>query len=303
MKKFIMLVSLVLIASWLLAACGQTVNFSPAMSTAVANTVVALQQQTSSAATATQFAIPTSTTDPYATFTPIPTLAPTTAPTSTPLPELVISDWSDNNYSINTKVKTRETFTKTFTLTNGGSATWQKDYKIVQVSGDSMGFVTTPLNTVVAPGDSFQFSMTLTAPTSDGTHRVNFMLETPNGFKFGYGDKANLPFFFELTISADFRVTSAEPKVKVPSGAACPVDITLYAEINANGAGDVTYYFTTSQGHSDTYTMTFTGSGSKVSDPITFTVTSPDDLVVSIYVDNPNHQTFPSVTVTAPCTP
>jgi hypothetical protein len=220
------------------------------------------------------------------------------------VPTLWISKWSDDNYQLNTTVKARETFTKTWTLTNGGSAAWQKDYTIVQVSGESMGVGSMPLGVVVAPGGTVKVTMTLTAPASLGSHRANFMLRTSNGLiTFGAGDNANLPFYVQIQVSNYFAVTGAEVKYTVPSGASCPVDIQLKANLSANGSGEVTYYFATSQGRSETYAMSFSGEATQESSPVKFTVANPGDLTVSIYVDNPNHQTFASVTIPSPCTP
>jgi hypothetical protein len=302
MKLYVKLFIVLFAAAWTLSACAPTVEFSPEMNTSVANTVVAMQTQTASAITPSPLP-PTATIDPLATFTAIPTFAPTIAPTGTQLPGLWISAWKDITIPAGTKVKAREAFTKKWTLTNGGSIAWQKDYLIVFVSGDNMGVSTMPLGVVVEPGSSVEITLNLVAPSSLGTHTSNFMLQTPNGQKFGYGDNADRPFSVNIVIEDYFAVTGAKAVVSVPSGATCPVEITLKAEITANTSGQVTYRFVTSQGDTETYSMDFSAAGTNTSKGVKFTVNDPADLTVAIYVDNPNHQSFPAITVTAPCTP
>jgi hypothetical protein len=302
MKRSTKLIPLAFIAVLLLAACSQTVTFSPEMQTSVANTVVALQTQTAAALPPTQQAA-TETVNPLATFTPITTFAPTNTPTLPAVPALWISSWSDVTIPTNSKFKARESFTKTWTLTNGGTAAWQKDFTIEFVSGDPMGVSSMPLGVVVAPGSSVQISMNLTAPVSLGTRKANYMLKTPNGLTFGQGENADRPFSVQIVVEDFFAVTAAQIKASVPSGATCPVDIKLSAKITANGTGDVTYYIVTSAGTSETFTMPFSGKGIKTSDPVVFTITAPGDVTAAIYVDNPNRQKFPPITISSPCTP
>jgi hypothetical protein len=301
MKLETKLFLLILTTTWLLASCAPAVTFSPEMKTAVAGTVVAMSTQT--AAAELPPVQPTATIDPLATFTSIPTLPTAIAPTATAVPALWISEWKDYNYPANTVVKAREAFTKTWLLTNGGTAAWQKNYTIEFVSGDNMGVYTVPLGVVVEPGKSVKISLNLVAPASLGKHSAYFILRTNNGVAFGFGDNADRPFSVNILIKDYFAVTGATVKASVPPGATCPVDITLTAQINANGAGDVIWYIDTSAGKTEAFTMNFTESAKKDSAPITFTIASPGDLTAAVYIDTPNHQRFSEVTIPSPCTP
>lgn len=302
MKRAAKILPLFLIAVWILAACAPAATFSPEMSTAVANTVVAMSTKTA-AAIPPATVQPTSTTNPLATFTSLPTFAVTATPAVTQSPAFWISNWTDVTITPGTKMTKGEVFTKKWNLTNGGSSSWEKDFQIVFSSGDEMGFTSIPLGVVVAPGDSIVISIDLTAPSKVGSHTANFLLVTPDGKKFGGGVNAETPFSVQIEVEDLFAVTYAKAIAKVPSGATCPVKIVLTAKITATASGEVTYHFVTSQGDSKTYKMTFTAAGTQTSEPIKFTVNSPGDLTVSIYIDSPNHQAFPAITVPSTCTP
>jgi len=302
MKSLSKILPLLLISALILTACSQTVEFSPEMKTAVANTVVSMSTKTA-AAIPTATIQPTATINPLATFTSIPALAVTATPMVTQVPALWISNWTDVNVTPGTKVTKGEVFTKKWNLTNGGSSTWEKDFQIVFVSGDEMGFKSIPLGVVVAPGISVVISIDLTAPATIGNHTANFMLVTPEGQKFGGGVNSGTPFSVQIQVEDVFAVTYAKVIAKVPSGATCPVKISLSVKITATASGEVTYHFVTSQGDSKTYKLVFTEAGTKTSEPIKFTVNNPGDLTVSVYIDSPNHQAFPPITVSSPCTP
>lgn len=143
---------------------------------------------------------PTQTSVP-ATATPLP-------PTSTPLPTATAvsyCDWvifvRDVTIPDGTRFAPGETFTKTWRLKNRGTCTWTADYMLVFSSGDSMGSTTAvrlPGN--VAPGQSVDVSVTLTAPSRRGDYLGYWMLRNPSGMLFGYGDRANQAFYVDINV-------------------------------------------------------------------------------------------------------
>lgn len=303
MKRATKILSLFLITVWILAACAPAATLSPEMSTAVANTVVAMSTSTA-AAVPTATAQPTATINPLATFTSLPTFAVTATPMVTQSPAFWISNWTDVTITPGTKMTKGEAFTKKWNLTNGGSAAWEKDFLITFAGGDEMGFSYIPLGVVVAPGESVVITLNLTAPSTVGSRTANFLLVNSDGKRFGGGVTADKPFSVQIEVEDFFAVTYAQPVAgKVPSGATCPVKIVLTAKITASASGEVTYHFVTSQGDSKTYKMTFNAAGTQTSEPIKFTVNSPGDLTVSIYIDSPNHQQFSVITIPSPCAP
>jgi hypothetical protein len=142
------------------------------------------------------------------TQTSVPLTATPLPPTSTPLPTATAvsyCDWvtfvKDVTISDGTKFIPGETFTKTWRLKNRGTCTWTPDYMLVFTSGDSMGGTTAlrlPGN--VAPGQTVDVSVTLTAPTKRGDYLGYWMLRNPSGVLFGYGDRANQPFYVDINV-------------------------------------------------------------------------------------------------------
>lgn len=142
------------------------------------------------------------------TQTSIPVTATLVPPTSTPLPTATAvsyCDWvtfvKDVTIPDGTKFAPGETFTKTWRLKNRGTCTWTPDYMLVFTTGDSMGSTTAvrlPGN--VAPGQSVDVSVTLTAPTKRGDYVGYWMLRNPSGVLFGYGDRANQAFYVDINV-------------------------------------------------------------------------------------------------------
>jgi hypothetical protein len=100
-----------------------------------------------------------------------------------------------------TELSAGEVFTKTWRLQNRGTCTWTSDYMLVYTSGDPMGSTTAvrlPGN--VAPGQTVDVSVTLTAPAVNGYQRSYWMLRNPSGTLFGAGAKANEAFYVEVKV-------------------------------------------------------------------------------------------------------
>jgi hypothetical protein len=140
--------------------------------------------------------------------------APTSVPmTATPLPPtpfptataVSYCDWvtfvKDVSIPDGTTFGPGETFTKTWRLKNRGTCTWTPDYMLVFTSGNSMGSTTAvrlPGN--VAPGQTVDVSVTLTAPTNRGDYVGYWMLRNPSGVLFGYGERANQTFYVDINV-------------------------------------------------------------------------------------------------------
>ena len=72
---------------------------------------------------------------------------------------------------------------------------------LVFTSGTSMGGTTAlRLPGYVAPGQTVDVSVTLTAPSSAGPYTGYWMLRNPSGALFGSGDKANVPFYVDIIV-------------------------------------------------------------------------------------------------------
>ncbi|RJP48914.1 MAG: hypothetical protein C4583_13415 [Anaerolineaceae bacterium] len=95
------------------------------------------------------------------------------------------------------------TFKKTWRLKNIGTCTWTTAYSLVYSSGEKMGTVTAvTLPSNVAPGQTVDVSVDLTAPASAGKYRSNWQLANASGVKFGIGSTAQGVFWVEIVVSS-----------------------------------------------------------------------------------------------------
>jgi hypothetical protein len=96
-----------------------------------------------------------------------------------------------------------ESFTKTWRLKNVGSCNWTKDYRIVFVSGDSMGAPTDgePLPYSTKPGQTVDAAVDLVAPGVPGTYKGSWMLSSPSGQRFGTGPNHSNSFFVSIKVT------------------------------------------------------------------------------------------------------
>jgi len=212
MKKSVMTLSLLLVLSISLAGCNLPGRQTPTtqvdlLNTAAAQTIQA--QQTIIAQTSqptVEVVIPTSTlTTPVeegtATETPQPSHTPAFTATMTQQTECDQVGFVSETIPDGTDFTPGQTFTKTWTLKNTGSCTWNADYDVVFVSGASMDApAATPITSgTVAPGQTVTVSFDLKAPIAAGTHRGEFKLRNANGVIFGIGEKHN-PFWVEIDV-------------------------------------------------------------------------------------------------------
>lgn len=215
MKSFTKVLIILLTASLVLIGCSQqptTVPTSDAQSSAVAATLNAMQTQIAaqpSQAPATVAATVAPTTAPTATTAPTVAATPTTAPaTVIPVkvgsvdlgPSLRVGDVIDVDFPDGTYVNTGMTFTKTWKITNVGTATWPANTKIVSVDDNPFALADTTIGQVVSNGQSVEIKVTLKAPESAANYKAKFMLETPDGKKFGIGAEFDQPFWVLLYV-------------------------------------------------------------------------------------------------------
>jgi Ig-like domain from next to BRCA1 gene len=144
---------------------------------------------------ATQPAAPTATTQP--TNTP--------QPTTTSIPCNRASFVSDITYPDGSDVKVNEGFVKTWRLKNDGSCTWTSGYKIIFSHGDRMNAPDEVVLTggTVAPGQTVDVSVSLTAPSNQGTYKGYFKLKASDGQVFGIGAAGNTAFWVEVEVFPD----------------------------------------------------------------------------------------------------
>jgi len=169
-------------------------------------TLVAQPPVGSPGVTATLFlglpsATPTST-SPVSTSPSATTQAVLPTSSATPRPCDLARFDKDVTYPDNSEVSPGQSFVKTWRLLNAGTCTWTTGYSVVFSGGDGMGApAALPLPSDVAPGQTVDLSVTLTAPQQSGTYKGNFMLRNTSNVVFGLGDGSK-PFWVQVKVVA-----------------------------------------------------------------------------------------------------
>jgi hypothetical protein len=97
-----------------------------------------------------------------------------------------------------------EEFTKTWQITNGGTAAWSPDFKVVFSDGDAMdGPDYVYINQYTPPGQTVTVSVDLVAPETPGTYTGYYLLQTNMGFNFGIGDSGIEPFYVTIVVETE----------------------------------------------------------------------------------------------------
>jgi hypothetical protein len=85
-----------------------------------------------------------------------------------------------------------EPLTKTWRIRNVGTCTWNNTYRLVFAGGDKFaGPAAVPMPANVAPDQTVDVSVTLTAPGAPGQYQSFWQLQAPDGTLFGVGGSAN----------------------------------------------------------------------------------------------------------------
>jgi hypothetical protein len=93
-------------------------------------------------------------------------------------------------------------FTKIWRLKNVGTCTWTTSYAIVFVNGDRFDApAAVSMPATVAPGQTVDLAINLTAPTLDGHYRGNWKLRNASGALFGIGTTAESNFYVDINVS------------------------------------------------------------------------------------------------------
>jgi hypothetical protein len=97
-------------------------------------------------------------------------------------------------------------FTKTWRLKNIGTCTWTTAYTMVYVSGTQMGSTTSVnLPGSVAPGQTVDVSVPMTAPNTAGSYTGYWKFKNPSGVLFGIGYNASSPWWVQIRVQGDVQ--------------------------------------------------------------------------------------------------
>lgn len=293
MKKNLVINSLFLAFSLILSACA---NAAPTPDAGQAATQIASQVEAQVATRVAQALA-----DLEATQKAQPTLAPVNSPTVS-LPGVPTSVGCNppplamgENYPDGTSVYINTAFNKSWTIQNAGSCTWNANYKIKFVSGNAMSGPAFKLfGASVPPGGIITLTLPLKTPNNIGTTTGYWGLYDDKDVLFGrvwvtINSSTGSP------ISTGFSVTSVNTRVDITGPVRCPPIFNLTADIYANGAGTVTYYWALSNSsNSPTHTLTFGAAGTKTV-VYDWNPGGPGTYWAKVYIDSPNHQYFSAV--------
>lgn len=297
MSKQIKILSLLLFFSLILFACNLPTNkveenTPDIVFTAAAQTVAA--QLTQAADSIVETNTPTRLETPTPVFTATSAL-PSPAPTEDSCDKAAFV--TDVTVPDQTIFPPGETFTKTWRVRNVGTCTWTTDYDLVFVSGEQMGGISPQaMAGSVNPGDTVDISINLKAPATDGDYVGNWQIRNNKNALFA-------KVYVQIKVSSgEFAVTGVSAlDAFYISGRG----VALSATIATNKAGAVKYHWILREsGQADLKTaveeVAFSASGTKDISSLWSGCPHAGNFTGSLYIDEPNHQEFGSVSFSCP---
>ena len=214
MNKVKKVIWIVVMLAMVILACNAPGNSvlseADTQATSVAETVAAQMSAQPPTATTAGEATATFTIEPSHTAPATATNVPTsTQPaTATTIPCNKASFVSDINYPDGSEVTINKAFVKTWRLQNSGSCTWTSGYRLIFSHGDRMNAPDEVVLTsgTVAPGETVDISINLTAPGTAGTYKGYFKLKSSEGQVFGIGASGTNPFYVEIKAVLDIFI-------------------------------------------------------------------------------------------------
>ena len=152
---------------------------------------------------------------------PVPTATvgpgPTPTPVLAPPPDCDRARFiADVTVPDGTVINAGAAFTKTWRLKNVGSCTWTTSYSLIFDTGDQMGGPSSVnLPQSVAPGQTTDLTINLTAPSTAGEYRGYWKFKDNNGIPFGIGFAGTKSWWVDIIVSGTV-MTTATPIVGTP---------------------------------------------------------------------------------------
>ena len=131
-----------------------------------------------------------------------------------------------------TVLKPNMNATKTWNIKNTGTCTWDSSYSFTYVKGSVFGPTTTQITKLVAPGETYQVSVSFTTPAANGEYTAWWQMKNSAGTNFGQ------------TIWYDFIVNSATGSDNQKANENAPQIYKWYPDFYAtdNGKCPKVYY-------------------------------------------------------------
>jgi hypothetical protein len=204
-------------------------------------------------------------------------------------------------------------FTKTWSIQNSGTCTWDASWQLVFFGGDLMDGVTVyNFPQPAQPGETVEVPIILRAPAQGGQHTGEWMLKSPWGATFGVG-QYSVPLTVSVVVGSFtpdskrtetvFGVTSVTYQVE-RTCAPANTFYTITANFTSNGPVEVEFFWIQSDGNSDmTNRLTFTEATTKSvqREWSQHKATAPNERWVQVIVESPTYQEFDKVVLPDLC--
>jgi hypothetical protein len=160
---------------------------------------------------------------------------------------------SDVTIPDNSVITSNSAFTKIWRLKNTGTCTWDNNYLVAFVSGTTMsqqpGYWIVPQGQTVAPGQTVDVSVGMTAPVDNGNYASYWGMKKVDGqFMPIQGGANGNSFYVKIKVNngvVEGKITAQSIGIELEqgSGAVCTANATYFAHasITADGATTATY--------------------------------------------------------------
>ncbi len=144
----------------------------------------------------------------------------------------------------NTVMDKGETFIKTWRLRNSGTCTWEAGTRLVYVSGEALATTSAVDVPVTAPDAMVDVSVPMQAPTTPGTYRSNWQMETADGKRYGG------VFYAQIIVEGEPTATPSPSPSPTPTEGPGATPPTNFAGEVAEDCSRVTLTWTDGRGES-----------------------------------------------------
>ncbi len=122
------------------------------------------------------------------------------------------------------------TFAKTWRLKNVGTCTWTTSYALLFDTGDKMsGPDSVNLPRSVAPGQTIDLTLSLTAPAAGGSYRGYWKFKNASGVPFGIGSTGTKSWWVDIRVSGPTATPTKTPSTPgTPAPSPTPAAGTKY---------------------------------------------------------------------------
>jgi uncharacterized protein YkwD len=138
----------------------------------------------------------------------------------------------------NTVVGAGETFTKIWRISNAGTCVWAWDYNLSYYSENRMGAPEVVPLDITYPGQTLDISVELTAPSSPGTYRGNFVIKNAEGLIMQVDEDSRLWLIIKVE-------NTAPAATAAPTTNTSPTNTSTGSTTSGSGTGGVTCSFAT----------------------------------------------------------